>query len=136
MALHGAFVGGLWASGRLRPGGVHPAHGWREQMESDLVPLLPERTPVWVRTDNDYYGGPFVRFCRKQGWDCSISVAHPNNKAPAPAQLQGLPESAWEDVGLCEEAMLVRHLAQMLLCAVQFKLLPKAARRYGLRPLI
>ena len=46
LALHGAFVGGLWASGRLHPGGVHAAHGWREQMESDVVPLLPEGTPV------------------------------------------------------------------------------------------
>ena len=27
-------------------------------------------------------------------------------------QLEGLPESAWEDIGLCEEAALVRHRPQ------------------------
>ena len=221
LVLHGAFVGGLWASGRLHPGGVHAAHGWREQMESDVVPLLPEGTPVWVRADNAYYSWRFVEFCRKRKWDCSVSVTHPNYKAPVLAQLEGLPESAWEDVGLCGEAVLVRHrpdgwvehpyvvvrkflegaqgdffpvhtvilvsrddlplaelvrrhrgrqgqenafkgplrdldlhhppcrkllanriccacgqLAQMLLRAVQFNLLPKSARRHGLRPLI
>ena len=99
----------LWASGRLHPGGVHAAHGWREQMESDVVPLLPEGTPVGVRADNAHYSRRFVEFCRKQKWDCSVSVTHPNNKAPVLAQLQGLPESAWEDVGLCGDAVLVRH---------------------------
>ncbi len=48
-------------------------------------------------------------FCRKRGWDCSVSVTHPNCKAPVLAQLQGLPESAWQDIGLCGEAVLVRH---------------------------
>lgn len=109
LLLHGAFVGGLWASGRLHPGGVHAAHGWREQMESDVAPLLPEGTPVWIRTDNAYYGGPFVRFCREQKWDYSISVTHSGCKAPVLEQLEGLRESAWEDVGLCEQATLVRH---------------------------
>ena len=221
LVLHGVFVGGLWASGRLHPGGVHPAHGWREQMETDVAPLLPEGTPVWVRADNAYYSRRFVRFCRKRGWDYSVSVTHPNYKAPVLAQLEGLPESAWEDVGLCGEAALVRHrprkwreqayvvvrkflegaqgdlfpvhtvilvsrddlpldelvrrhrgkqgqenafkgplrdldphhppcrkllanrifyacgqLARMLLRAVQFNLLPKSARKHGLRPLI
>lgn len=53
LLLHGAFVGGLWSSGQLHPGGVHAAHGWRERME-------------------------------------------------------GLRKSAWEDVGLCEQAVAVR----------------------------
>ena len=221
LLLHGAFVGGLWASGRLHPGGVHAAHGWREQMELDVAPLLPEGTPVWVRADNAYYGEPFVRFCREQRWDYSISVTHSGCKAPVLEQLEGLRESAWEDVGLCEQAVLVRHkpngwvehpyvvvrkflegaqedpfpvhtvilvsrddpplaelvrrhrgkqgqenafkgplrdldlhhppcrkllanqafyacgqLAQMLLRAVQFNLLPESARKHGLRPLI
>ena len=109
LVLHGVFVGGLWASGRLHPGGVHAAHGWREQMETDVAPLLPEGTPVWVRADNAYYSWRFVEFCRKKKWDCSVSVTHPNYKAPVLAQLEGLPESAWEDIGLCEEAVLVRH---------------------------
>ena len=221
LLLHGVFVGGLWASGRLHPGGVDAAHGWREQMESDVAPLLPEGTPVWVRADNAYYGEPFVTFCRSRKWDYSVSVTHPGYKAPVLEQVRGLPESAWEDIGLCEEATLVRHrpkgwvehpyvvvrkliegaqgelfpvhtvilvsrddlplaelvrrhrgkqgqenafkgplrdldlhhppcrrllanqafyacgqLAQMLLRAVQFNLLPKPARKHGLRPLI
>ena len=109
LAPRGAFVGGLWASGRLHPGGIHPAHGWREQMESDVAPPLPEGTPVWVRADNARCSWRFAAFCRRQKRDCPVSVTHPNCRAPAPAQLQGPPESAWEDVGLCGEAVLVRH---------------------------
>ena len=112
LLLHGAFVGGLWASGRLHPGGVHTARGWREQMESDVAPLLPEGTPVWARADNACYSRRFVEFCRGRGWDYSVSVTNLNCKAPVLEQIQGLPESAWEDVGLCEEAVLVRHKPQ------------------------
>ena len=109
LAPRGAFVGGLWASGRPHPGGVHAAHGWREQMETDVAPPPPEGTPVWVRADNAYCSWRFAGFCRRQKWDRPASVTHPNCRAPAPAQLQGPPESAWEDVGLCGEAVLVRH---------------------------
>lgn len=221
LLLHGAFVGGLWASGRLHPGGVHPAHGWRGQMEADVAPLLPEEAPVWVRADNAYYGRGFAEFCRGRGWDYSVSVTNPGFKAPVLEQLEGLPESAWEEVGPCERAILAWHrpegwvehpyvvvrkvlegaqgelfpthtvilvsrddlplaelvrrhrgkqgqenafkgplrdldlhhppcrgllanqlfyacgqLAQMLLRAVQFHLLPKSARKHGLRPLV
>ena len=55
--LHGVFVGGLWASGRLCPGGVDVALGWRDQLEMDVAPLLPAGTPVWLRADNAYYRG-------------------------------------------------------------------------------
>ena len=109
LAPRGAFVGGLWASGRPHPGGVHPAHGRREQMESDVAPPPPEGTPVWVRADNAYCSWRFAEFCRKKKWDRPVSVTHPNYKAPVLAQLEGLPESAWEDVGLCGEAVLVRR---------------------------
>ena len=109
LAPRGAFIGGLWASGRPHPGGVHPPHGWREQMESDVAPLPPEGTPVWVRADNARCSWRFAAFCRKQKRDRPASVTHPNCRAPAPAQLEGLAESAWEDVGLCGEAVLVRH---------------------------
>ncbi len=221
LLLHGVFVGGLWASGRLHPGGVHPAHGWRGQLEADVAPLLPEGAPVWVRADNAYYGRRFVEFCRARGWDYSVSVTNPKWKAPVLEQVEGLPESAWEAVGPGERAILAWHrpegwvehpyvvvrrvpdaaqgqlfpahavilvsrhdlplaelvrrhrgkqghenafkgplrdldlhhppcrgllanrlfyacgqLAQMLLRAVQFHLLPKSARRHGLRPLI
>ena len=221
LLLHGVFVGGLWASGRLHPGGVHPAHGWRGQLEADVAPLLPEGAPVWVRADNAYYGRRFVEFCRGRGWDYSVSVTNPKWKAPVLEQVEGLPESAWEAVGPGERAILAWHrpegwvehpyvvvrrvpdaaqgqlfpahtvilvsrddlppaelvrrhrgkqghenafkgplrdldlhhppcrgllanrlfyacgqLAQMLLRAVQLHLLPKSARRHGLRPLI
>ena len=37
--LHGVFIGGLWVSGRLHPGGVDVARGWRGQLERDVAPL-------------------------------------------------------------------------------------------------
>ena len=190
-----------------------------EQLEPDVAPLLSVGTPVWVRADNAYYSRDFAEFCRERGWDYSVSVTNPGFKFPVPALADSLPESAWEEVGPCERAVLVRHkprgwverlyvvmrklvevpkansfpparspsspeatppaklvrrhrckqgqenafkgplrdldlhhpcrrllanrifyacdqLAQMLLCAVQFSLLPKPARRHGLRPLI
>ena len=109
LLLHGAFVDGLWASGRLHPAGVHAAHGLRERSESDVVPLPPEGTPVWVRADNAHCGGPFLACSRRRGWDCSASVTHPSCKDPVLEQLEGLWESAWRDIGLCEEAEPVRH---------------------------
>ncbi len=39
--LHGVFIGSLWASGRLHPGGGDVAGGWREQLDSDVAPCLP-----------------------------------------------------------------------------------------------
>ena len=47
--LHNVFVGGLWASGALHPGGVDVAKGWETQLREDVAPLLPSGTPVWVR---------------------------------------------------------------------------------------
>ena len=44
--LHGVFIGSLWASGRLHPGGVDVAGGWREQFDRDVAPCLPVGTPV------------------------------------------------------------------------------------------
>ena len=69
LLLHGALVGGLWASGCLHLGRVHAAHRWPEQMESDVTPLLPEETPVWVRADNAYYSRDFAEFCLGREWD-------------------------------------------------------------------
>ena len=65
--LHGVFVGPLWASGRLRPGGVDVAGGWRRQLDADVAPLLPAGTPVWLRADNAYYRGKLVSYCRVAG---------------------------------------------------------------------
>jgi len=107
--LHGAFVGGLWASGRLCPGGGWVTLGWHGQLEHDVAPLLPAGTPVWVRADNAYYKGEFVRFCAARGWDYSVSVTHAQWKAPVLEQLEGLAASAWTDIGMGEEAILATH---------------------------
>ena len=49
--LHGVFIGSLWASGRLHPGGGDVSGGWREQLDSDAATCLPEGAPVWLRAD-------------------------------------------------------------------------------------
>jgi hypothetical protein len=107
--LHGVFLGGLWSSGRLHPGGVDVAAGWREQLEQDVTPLLAAGTPVWVRADNAYYRGDFVRYCQQQGWDYSVSVTHDSYRRPVLEVLEGLPERAWTEIGLGESATLVYH---------------------------
>ena len=43
------------------------------------------------------------------GWDYSISVTNPNNKKPVLDMVGGLPDEAWEDIGMCEKATIVRH---------------------------
>ena len=111
LMLHAVFVGGLWASGRLHPGGVHAAHGWKGQLESDVEHLLPEGTPVWVRADNAYYAKSFAKHCKERHWDYSISVTHPKFKAPVLEMAEGLPKSAWEDIGPREQATRVLHKA-------------------------
>ena len=62
--LHGVFVGPLWASGRLRPGGVDVAGGRRRQLDGDVAPHLPAGTPVWLRAANAYDRGKVVSYCR------------------------------------------------------------------------
>ena len=110
--LHGVFLGGLWSSGRLHPGGVDVAAGWQEQLERDITPLLGADTPVWARADNAYYRGAFVRYCQERGWDYSISVTHNRYRQPVLEMLEGLPERAWTDIGLGESATLVYHRPQ------------------------
>ena len=38
-----------------------------------------------------------------------MSLTDDGKRRPVLSQLEGLPESAWEDIGLGEEATLVRH---------------------------
>ena len=109
--LHNVFVGNLWASQRLLPGGGDVAEGWQEQLMGDATPLLSEGTPVWARMDNAYYRGEVVRYCRLHGWDYSISVTSETYKKPLRRKLEQLPASAWEWISddHTEEAAVVRH---------------------------
>lgn len=107
--LHNVFLGGLWVSGRLHPGAVDVAKGWREQLAEDVAPVIPAGTPVWVRADNAYYRGEFVRYCAERGWDYSISVTNDTYRRPILEVLEGLGEEAWQDIGQGESATLVYH---------------------------
>ena len=107
--LHGVFVGPLWVSGRLHPGGVGVTRGWREQLADDVAPLLDGSAPVWVCADNAYYRRDFVGYCRERGWDYSVSVTHGVYRRPILDVLEGLDETAWEDIGLGESATRVRY---------------------------
>lgn len=107
--LHGVFVGGLWASARLHPGGVDVTRGWHEQLEQDVAPLLPHGTPVWLHADNAYYRRGLIDFCLERGWDYSISVTHGTYKRPVLEAIEDLPEEAWEDIGFGESATLAYH---------------------------
>ena len=80
--LHSVFVGVVWVSARLQPGGSDVAGGWQEQLEQDLRPLLRRGESVWLRADNAYYRGELVSYCRKQGWDYSISLSNTRNQQP------------------------------------------------------
>ncbi|MCY4189091.1 MAG: hypothetical protein OXD30_11475, partial [Bryobacterales bacterium] len=57
--LHAVFVGVVWISARLQPGGSDVAGGWREQLEQDLRPLLLRlaacelRDEDWTPLDNE-----------------------------------------------------------------------------------
>ena len=104
--LHGVFIGSLWASGRLHPGGGDVSGSWREQLDSDVAPCLPEGTPVWLRADNACYRGELIACCRARGRDYSIGLTHARKHAPVPDVIEGLPEEGWTDIGLGEDATL------------------------------
>ena len=107
--LHSVFVGGLWSSARLHPGGVDVARGWREQLEHDIAPLFDETTPVWVHADNAYYRKGFVELCQHYGWDYSISVTHDGFRRPVLEVVEGLSEQGWQPIGSGESATLVYY---------------------------
>jgi hypothetical protein len=109
--LHNVFVGNLWASQRLLPGGGDVAEGWQEQLMWDIAPLVSEGTPVWARMDNAYYRAEVVRYCRRHDWDYSISVTSETYKKPLWRKLEKLPGSAWQWISEdhSEAAALVRH---------------------------
>ena len=109
--LHAAFIGGLWAAGQLQSGGGRVTLNWRRLLEWAAA-SLPAGTPVWLRADNAYYQGALVRECAERGWDYSISLTHDGWRGPVLDQLEGLPDKAWTDIGMEEEAILAFHRPQ------------------------
>ena len=121
--LHSAFVGPLWVSARLRPGGSGVAGGWREQLEQDVAPLLPPGTPVWLRADNTYYRGALVQYCQQRQWQSSISLTNPRNQAPILRRLEAceFEDRDWTalDQDGEEEAQVVRELGDEAIRALE-----------------
>ena len=108
--LHSVYVGRLWASGRLFPGGVDVASGWREQLD-ELTELLRHKEDIWVCMDNAYYRGEVVNYLREQDWDFSISVTNETYKRPLREEASYLWPGEWtaiNDDGT-EEAALIEH---------------------------
>ena len=106
--LHAAFVGGLWTAGQLQPGGGRVTLNWRKLLEWSAE-AVPAGTPAWLRADNAYYKGELVRACAAHGWDYSISVTNDRWRAPVLEQIEGLPDAAWTDIGMEEEAIFATH---------------------------
>jgi len=92
--LHSVFIDRLWVSQRLRPGNVHPADGWDEQL-AETAALLAGQQAVWLRADNAYYDGEVIDFCREHGWDYSVSVTNDTYKQPLKKQLAELRADDW-----------------------------------------
>ena len=67
---------------------------------------------MWLRADNAYYRGKLVEFCRERGWDYSISLTDDRKRGSVLEVLEGLPESAWEDIGMGEQATFSLHRPQ------------------------
>lgn len=108
--LHSVYVGRLWASGRLFPGGVDVACGWREQLD-EITELLAHEEDVWVCMDNAYYRGAIVNYLRERAWDFSISVTNETYKRPLREEVSYLWPGDWtaiNDDGT-EEAALINH---------------------------
>ena len=80
--LHSVFVGVVWVGTRLNEGVTDVKCDWREQLGADVAPLLAAGTPVWLPTDNGYYCGALVAYCRERGWDSSLSVTESRKKRP------------------------------------------------------
>jgi len=106
--LHSVFIGSLWASQRLNPGGVDVSAGWKEQLEQDIAPLL-KGVPVWFRADNAYYRKEVVNYVSEHGWDYSISVTSGTYKKPLKQEAEHLLPDDWEKISSIEDAAFVYH---------------------------
>ncbi len=107
--MHTIFVGNLMVSLRLNDGGGHSTHGWKEQLEADAVPLLSGESGVWVRADNAYYKGDFVKYCRSRGWDYSVSVTNDNWKKPVVNAVKDSDNADWQWINGEEQAIYSSH---------------------------
>jgi len=107
---HSVYVGRLWVSQELRPGGVGVTFGWRKQLE-EVRPLLECFEKVWARLDNAYYSKGVVNCCRESGWDFSISVTHEMYKLPLWEEAGALDPIDWSWINddQTEEAALIYH---------------------------
>lgn len=65
--------------------------------------------PGRVRADFAYYRTPVVQAMREAGWDYSSSVTRDACKAPVLDRVEGLPESAWTDIGGGDQATWPFH---------------------------
>ena len=106
--LHAVFLGGLWAAGQLCPGGGRVTLNWRTLLDW-TAGMVPAGTPAWLRADNAYYKGELVRICAARGWGYSISLTNDTWRRPVLEQLEGLPDAAWTDIGMEEEATFATH---------------------------
>ncbi len=75
-------VGVAWVSARLKASGTDVRGDWREQLDQDVAPWLTGRQPVWLRADSAYYCQDLASYCRRKGWEYSVSVTDPRQKAP------------------------------------------------------
>jgi hypothetical protein len=95
--LHTSFIGGLWATQRLQKGGGHVAHEVKDLLE-ETAGIVGEGHPVWARFDNAYYRKEVVEFCRRRGWDYSISVTNKTFKRPLREMIEDFIEADWEAI--------------------------------------
>ncbi len=111
--LHSVFVGAAWVSARLHAGGTDVKGDWQEQLDQDVAPLLTGRQPVWLRADSAYYCKDLASYCRRKGWDDSVSMTDPRQKAPILrlAAARGLLEDEGEplDAAGKERAIVVAY---------------------------
>ncbi len=106
-------VGAAGVSARLHAGGTDVQGDGREQLDQDAVPCLAGRQPVGLRAASAYFCGELGSYCRRKGWDDSVSVTGPRKKAPILrlAAARGLREDEGEplDAAGQERALAVAH---------------------------
>ncbi len=74
-------AGAAWVSARLQAGGTDVRGDGREQLDRDAAPWLTGRQPVRLRAASAYSCKELVSYCRQRGWDDSVSVTGPCQKA-------------------------------------------------------